>query len=697
MNSDNDAFAVKYITNCLATGEIHNNEASIEVLFRSIDGVDLQPKSNIKAAAVEPLNTSETSTGTSHLAELEQLQQSSTDDQTNVQSAPRDTSTSSSKSEAWKHFKKIDNTSARCNICIKSIKHSGNTTNLMQHMRHSHSMHLPLEKRHARQTATASGRAAKRGKFIIDSDSENVDDPSPSGGSSAARITNKIVYMIAADHWPLSIVESRGFRALMKEVVPLYSIPSRKTITKTLELKYEQMRKVYRDRLALQTSITLTCDIWTDTANQSYLGITSHYLTKELSFANSCLGVFPLHERHTANYISEKLESSLASFGIPLSKVTAIVTDRGTNIYKAAVDTFGASKHIPCLAHILSGVVPIAIKTLPSIEKIFFRLKEIVTITKRSVVASDELRRLQICNGKTESTALKLKQDVPTRWNSTFYMIKRFLELRDYVYPVLMKCPSAPEMLTREEIEILQDCVRVMSPIENAIREISGETYSTGSIAIPIFRCMEITLTKCEPTTKPGESFKSAIIAQVQKNFDGIEKTELLAMTTILDPRFKKVHFQSALAAAGAIRKINNELKSDDNSSGLKVTPVSDSKSSTDVDIWQVHDNLITKHLELSGNDSSELNLELRQYLNQPTISRHGNPLEYWSGVKKAFPKLYPLAIKYLNIITTSVPSERLFSKARAIKTERRNRLGGKRLNMLLFLNSMGDKDWDLE
>lgn len=185
----------------------------------------------------------------------------------------------------------------------------------------------------------------------------------------------------------------------MKEVVPLYSVPSRKKITKTLELKYGQMKKVFRDRLALQTSLTLTCDIWTDTANQSYLGITCHYLTKKPSFASSCLGVFPLNERHTANYISEQLESSLAAFGVPLSKVTAIVTDRGANIYKAAVDTFGASKHIPCLAHILSGVVPSALKTIPSLEKIFFRVKEIVTFTKRSVVATDELLRLQICNG----------------------------------------------------------------------------------------------------------------------------------------------------------------------------------------------------------------------------------------------------------------------------------------------------------
>lgn len=230
-------------------------------------------------------------------------------------------------------------------------------------------------------------------------------------------------------------------------------------------------------------------------------------------------------------------------------------------------------------------------------------------------------------------------------------MIERFLDLRDYVYQVLMKCSSAPEMLTREEIEILKDCILVMRPIENVLREMSGESYSTGSIAIPIIRCMEITLSQCEPSTKVGQSFKAAIVIHVQTKFDGIEKTELLAMATIVDPRFKKLHFRYALAAAGAIRKINNELKSGGDGPGCivtRVTPIPDSESSTEVDVWQVHDNLVARNMELSGNDSSELDLELRQYLNQPTIPRHGNPLEYWSSVQKAFPKLSTLALKYL-------------------------------------------------
>lgn len=55
---------------------------------------------------------------------------------------------------------------------------------------------------------------------------------------------------------------------------------------------------------------------------------------------------------------------------------------------------------------------------------------------------------------------------------------------------------------------------------------------------------------------------------------------------------------------------------------------------------------------------------------------------------------LKDIALKYLSIIATSVPSERLFSRAGNIITENRNRITSEHLQYLLFLNSLSVEDW---
>lgn len=112
--------------------------------------------------------------------------------------------------------------------------------------------------------------------------------------------------------------------------------------------------------------------------------------------------------------------------------------------------------------------------------------------------------------------------------------------------------------------------------------------------------------------------------------------------------------------------------------------------------IWEYHDEMVAKNIDLINNDKEGLNLELRQYLNQPVIPRYENPLKHWQTIKLAYPSLYNLAMKYLGVVATSVPSERLFSKAGAIKVENRSRISGEHLNQLLFLGCLSREDWRL-
>ena len=69
-----------------------------------------------------------------------------------------------------------------------------------------------------------------------------------------------------------------------------------------------------------------------------------------------------------------------------------------------------------------------------------------------------------------------------------------------------------------------------------------------------------------------------------------------------------------------------------------------------------------------------------------PVISRKDNLPKWWQQNGNVFPGLQALALKYLSIVTMSVPSERLFSKAGELLSAKRNRLKPKNVNMFLFL-----------
>ena len=78
---------------------------------------------------------------------------------------------------------------------------------------------------------------------------------------------------------------------------------------------------------------------------------------------------------------------------------------------------------------------------------------------------------------------------------------------------------------------------------------------------------------------------------------------------------------------------------------------------------------------------------EIQQYIKTPLLSRKEDPLLWWKANSHVYPTLTKSARKYLSILATSIPSERLFSAAREVIVVKRNRIKPKNVNMFLFLN----------
>lgn len=209
----------------------------------------------------------------------------------------------------------------------------------------------------------------------------------------AAQLTNSIVYMIAKDHQPFSIVDNEGFRAVMKVAAPLYKIPSRKTITIRLDDKYHVIQNKIKAILSSIKNLSLTSDIWTDPYNtKGFLGITVHYIDFEnLTLESIDLGMQKLEHRHESAYISQIFKDICKEWSIQDTSIRAVITDNAANMKKAVCDTFGSNKHVPCFAHSLNLMIQDAISSTQELKPVIKKVKQIVTFFKRSVNATDAL------------------------------------------------------------------------------------------------------------------------------------------------------------------------------------------------------------------------------------------------------------------------------------------------------------------
>ena len=137
-----------------------------------------------------------------------------------------------------------------------------------------------------------------------------------------------------------------------------------------------------------------------------------------------------------------------------------------------------------------------------------------------------------------------------------------------------------------------------------------------------------------------------------------------------------------------ATKSSNAELEEQEASAGVESVDTDD--------FWSYHDMLRQQQLpdESQQRTLEAVDIEISQYLRRPVSPRTVNPFEEWISMKPNYPHIYEMAMEYLPILATSVPSERLFSKAGQIITKQRNRLSGKHLNMLLFLSSIDLETW---
>jgi len=169
----------------------------------------------------------------------------------------------------------------------------------------------------------------------------------------------------------------------------------------------------------------------------------------------------------------------------------------------------------------------------------------------------------------------------------------------------------------------------------------------------------------------------NTLLGELQSRFSGYEENEIVTQAALLDLRFKKMAFDGysqrklKLAIDQLKKKVCQVTLPGTDNPTASTSFVNASSSSSSSLIWKRFDQQYEAN-QTSINPTAAGIIELDRYLQEPLISRCEDPLKWWTEHKLMYPRLYVMVRKRSCVTATSVPCERLFSKAGMVITEKK-------------------------
>lgn len=168
------------------------------------------------------------------------------------------------------------------------------------------------------------------------------------------------------------------------------------------------------------------------------------------------------------------------------------------------------------------------------------KIRRIVTFFHKSSTAAELLKQ------KRRMLALpdhKLIQDVTTRWNSSYDMVQRYLELQAAVYAALLSLKKDKDMsaLTDTEISDAEQFVTIMKPLKDATTVMCDEKVPTISVLLPLYEKILSNFQPADEDSSMITDIKRIAVKDLKDRYSGVMDT--LRKATVIDPRFKSMPF----------------------------------------------------------------------------------------------------------------------------------------------------------
>ncbi|XP_039520337.1 E3 SUMO-protein ligase ZBED1-like [Pimephales promelas] len=513
---------------------------------------------------------------------------------------------------------------------------------------------------------------------------------------------------------PYSVVENEGFRHLLHTLEPKYSIPSRQHFSESCIPKlYRQVKEKIQHTLTDAERVAITTDGWTSCTTEGYVTLTCHYIDTDWQMKNYVLQTRVLNDSHTGVNLGKVLREACEEWNI-LDKNPALVTDNASNMAIAGAEA-NLSPHIKCFAHTINLATQKGLKCAGA-TCLLGRVRRIVSFFHRSTIGTTVLKEKQRLLGIPEH---KLKQDVITRWNSSFDMLECFLEQQAAVCASLLdkklrKLSNDLQHTLKEiNITVAEDMVKLLSPVKTATTIMCEEEQPTVSVIAPLQAKLLKHFTVTAEDSSVITEMKQIMAKDLEHRY--MDVRQVLYRASALDPRFKNLPFLSEeerdatfqfliheaselmIQKNDTVSQVENatahssaDKTSDDDDGDPEMMPVFQAETTEEEHVPPFKkskpfedlfgDTFCTADPSQTVKTPKELaHAEVVKYRDTASLNLGGMVLEWWKSHQTEFPLLANLAKTYMCIPGTSVPSERVFSTAGDIVNSERSVLSPER------------------
>lgn len=551
-----------------------------------------------------------------------------------------------------------------CNICQSHLSIHNSTTTLERHLRAKH---------HAEYDKLKQEVEVKQSEpWAIEVQTEKH---------------NLFINWIITDQQPFTIVENKDFRKFLWSIQPKYKLPSRNTVKDMIMKKFKNAQDQIKNYLQLSTSkISLTMDMWSSITSLGILAVTIHCIRDDWQFDHFVLDVLYIPSPHNALAIKDAVIKIVSDLKIE-NRLIGITSDNEAKML-AATQKIGNAldlsefHHYRCTAHILNLAIGAALNTsiIPECVK---KLRIFISTVRNSPKQTDKLKEYF----RIEDVKFKAPlPDCATRWNYTYYMIDRALEIK----PFLVHLKSGLKTLednwpTDEEWEILIELANLLVPFASITKVISASNYPTIGETKMLFTGLKAHLNKPRDENYILKEQINEINRVFTNYFDDINKA--LHIPAFFDPRYKKLAYGqiSRYDILSPIQKAMDNYKKS-NITLPSQTPMTSRQQLTNLSAIEARSYFRT--MLAPDQIPQPVANELDIYFDSNPPGDEIVPLEWWKNHAVEYPILSKMAQDYLTIMSTSVPCEQFFSIAGKQITQTRNRMDPETARACLCLKS---------